>query len=398
MTEIRDPVHGYVRLEGLALELADTPQMQRLRWIKQLGLANLVYPGANHTRFEHSLGAYHMAALLTRHLGLEEEDRLLVGAAALLHDVGHGPLSHATEAALAPFLRTDHESVIELLKRGELREVLDGHGLRAQDIQAFINGSGLGQIVSGEIDVDRMDYLIRDAHYTGVAYGVIDRLRLLQKMTLHQGQLVVEAGGVQAATSLLISRLLMHPSVYYHHVCRISECMISSGIHRMIEDGASAAEVKGMDDVQLFTTLDKAGGYAAEMNSRIRSRKLFKRAVYIGVENLEPSLLRVSDKILAQEIAAEAGIDVDYVLVDNPPLPDTVEGSFPALVGEVVRPLREVSPLVSILERAHRATWRFGVYAPQELQECVARGARRCLNLKKNTVQHTFSGIDNGYL
>lgn len=398
MTEIRDPVHGYVRLEGLALELADTPQMQRLRWIKQLGLANLVYPGANHTRFEHSLGAYHMAALLTRHLGLEEEDRLLVGAAALLHDVGHGPLSHATEAALAPFLRTDHESVIELLKRGELREVLDGHGLRAQDIQAFINGSGLGQIVSGEIDVDRMDYLIRDAHYTGVAYGVIDRLRLLQKMTLHQGQLVVEAGGVQAATSLLISRLLMHPSVYYHHVCRISECMISSGIHRMIEDGASAAEVKGMDDVQLFTTLDTAGGYAAEMNSRIRSRKLFKRAVYIGLENLEPSLLRVSDKILAQEIAAEACVDVDYVLVDNPPLPDTIEGSFPALVGEVVRPLREVSPLVSILERAHRATWRFGVYAPQELQECVARGARRCLNLKKNTVQHTFSGIDNGYL
>jgi len=398
MTEIRDPVHGYVRLEGLALELADTPQMQRLRWIKQLGLANLVYPGANHTRFEHSLGAYHMAALLTRHLGLEEEDRLLVGAAALLHDVGHGPLSHATEAALAPFLRTDHESVIELLKRGELREVLDGHGLRAQDIQAFINGSGLGQIVSGEIDVDRMDYLIRDAHYTGVAYGVIDRLRLLQKMTLHQGQLVVEAGGVQAATSLLISRLLMHPSVYYHHVCRISECMISSGIHRMIEDGASAAEVKGMDDVQLFTTLDTAGGYAAEMNSRIRSRKLFKRAVYIGLENLEPSLLRVSDKILAQEIAAESGVDVDYVLVDNPPLPDTIEGSFPALVGEVVRPLREVSPLVSILERAHRATWRFGVYAPEELQECVARGARRCLNLKKNTVQHTFSGIDNGYL
>ena len=398
MTEIRDPVHGYVRLEGLALELADTPQMQRLRWIKQLGLANLVYPGANHTRFEHSLGAYHMAALLTRHLGLEEEDRLLVGAAALLHDVGHGPLSHATEAALAPFLRTDHESVIELLKRGELREVLDGHGLRAQDIQAFINGSGLGQIVSGEIDVDRMDYLIRDAHYTGVAYGVIDRLRLLQKMTLHQGQLVVEAGGVQAATSLLISRLLMHPSVYYHHVCRISECMISSGIHRMIEDGASAAEVKGMDDVQLFTTLDTAGGYAAEMNSRIRSRKLFKRAVYIGLENLEPSLLRVSDKILAQEIASEAGVDVDYVLVDNPPLPDTIEGSFPALVGEVVRPLREVSPLVSILERAHRATWRFGVYAPQELRESVARGARRCLNLKKNTVQHTFSGIDNGYL
>jgi hypothetical protein len=174
--------------------------------------------------------------------------------------------------------------------------------------------------------------------------------------------------------------------------------MIAAGIRRMIEDGTSAADIKEMDDIQLFTALELAGGYAREMNSRIRSRKLFKRAVYTGVENLEPSLLRVSDKILAQEIAAEADVDVDYILVDNPPLPDAIEGSFPALVGEEVRPLREVSPLVSILVRAHRATWRFGVYAPAELQELVASAAKRCLNLKKNTVQHTFSDLDNGYL
>jgi HD superfamily phosphohydrolase len=323
MTEIRDPVHGYVLLEGLALELADTPQMQRLRWIKQLGLASLVYPGANHTRFEHSLGAYHLADLLANHLGLSQEDKMLVGAAALLHDVGHGPLSHATEAALAPYLRKDHESIIDILKKGELRAVLDNYGLKASDIQAAINGVGLGQIVSGEIDVDRMDYLIRDAHYTGVAYGVIDRLRLVQKMTLHQGELVVEAGGVQAATSLLISRLLMHPSVYYHHVCRISECMISAAIRRMIEDGTGAGAVKEMDDMQLFNSLERSGSYAAEMASRIRSRRIFKRAVYVGLECLDPSVLKVSEKMLAQEIAHEAGVDAEYILVDNPALPDT---------------------------------------------------------------------------
>lgn len=340
MTEVRDPVHGYVKLEGLALEIANTPQMQRLRWIKQLGLANLVYPGANHTRFEHSLGAYHMAFLLTDHLGLDEDDRLLVGAAALLHDVGHGPLSHATESALAPFLRTEHESVIEILKKGELGEVLDRHGLKPTDIQSFIHGQGKGQIVSGEIDVDRMDYLIRDAHYTGVAYGVIDRLRLLQKMTLHQGQLAVEAGGVQAATSLLISRLLMHPAVYYHHVCRISECMISSGIRRMIEDGiSSAAKVKEMDDIQLFTALDTADGYPAEMASRIRTRKLFKRAVYVDLERLEPSLQRVSEKIIAQEIAAEAGVDQGSILVDNPPLPDSPEYIFTLITWNIWFPI-----------------------------------------------------------
>jgi hypothetical protein len=396
MTEIRDPVHGYVKLEGLALELADTPQMQRLRWIKQLGLASLVYPGANHTRFEHSLGAYHLAGMLSDHLGLKEEEKLKIGVAALLHDVGHGPLSHATEAVLAPYLRKEHESIIDLLKRGELKEVLDGHGLRPADIQHLIHGNGLGQIVSGEIDVDRMDYLIRDAHYTGVAYGVIDRLRLLREMTLHHGQLVVQAGGIQAATSLLISRLLMHPAVYYHHVCRISECMISAGIRRMIEEGANAAEIKAMDDIQLFTAMAKAGGYAAEMASCIRSRKLFKRAVYVGLESLDTLPLKVSGRILAQEIAQEAGVEADCILVDNPALLDAPpEGSFPALVGEEVKLLREVSPLVSILERAHRAGWRFGVYAPARLRERVAQAARRCLNLKKSTVQHTFSDIDN---
>ncbi len=383
-------MHGYVKLEGIALQLADTPQMQRLRWIKQLGLASLVYPGANHTRFEHSLGAYHLAGLLADHLGLEEVDRMTVCAAALLHDVGHGPLSHATEAALTPYLRKEHESIIDLLKKGDLSRILDGYGLQASDIQAAINGAGLGQIVSGEIDVDRMDYLIRDAHYTGVAYGVIDRLRLLQKMTLHGEKLVVEAGGVQAATSLLISRLLMHPSVYYHHVCRISECMIGAGIRRMIEDGASAAEVKGMDDIQLFNALDRSGGYAAEMASRIKSRRIFKRAVYVGLECLDPSVLRVSEKMLSQEIAHEACVNADCILVDNPALPDTPEGNFPALVEGEVRPLREVSPLVSILERAQKATWRFGIYCREEDRENVAQAARRCLNLKKNRLIYRY--------
>lgn len=398
MTEIRDPVHGYVRLEGLAQELTDAPQMQRLRWIRQLGLACLVYPGANHTRFEHSLGAYHLADLLAEHLGLGERERLMVGAAALLHDVGHGPLSHATEAALAPYLRSEHESILGIIRGGEMGEALARHGLLPYEIQSLIHGKGLGQIVSGEIDVDRMDYLLRDAHYTGVAYGVIDRLRLLTEMTLHHGRLVVRSGGIQAATSLLISRLLMHPSVYYHHVSRISECMISAGIIWMIGEGSSASEIRAMDDFQLFSEMQKAGGLAAEMLSRIRNRRLYKRAVYADLESLDPSVLRAGSRLLAQEIADQAGVAPECVLVDIPPLPDaslTSEGSFPVLVNSEVRQLREVSPLVSILERAHRATWRLGVYAPSELKEAVAAAGRRCLNLKRSTVQHRFSDLDS---
>jgi len=400
MTEIRDPVHGYIKLDDFAQALIGTPQMQRLRWIKQLGLANLVYPGANHTRFEHSLGAYHLARVLADHLGLDEEERLLVGAAAILHDVGHGPLSHATEAALSPFLRRNHESVIDLLRKSELREVLGEHGLRPQEVQSTVNGENrLGQIVSSEIDADRMDYLIRDSHYTGVAYGVIDHLRLIKKMKVHLGDLVVESGGIQAATSFLISRLLMHPAVYYHHVCRISECMISGGIRRMIDDGIEAAKIKAMDDEELFSSMTAHGGIAAEMVSRIKSRRLFKRAVYIGLESLESySRSWANDRRIAQEIADLAGLDHEYVLVDNPSLPDAEEGDFPVLVDGEVKPLRDVSPLVAILEKANRANWRFGVYCRIEDREKVAQAARKCLNLKKSPIQHTLKDIDNGYL
>jgi hypothetical protein len=400
MIEIRDPVHGYVKLDDFARALISTPQMQRLRWIKQLGLANLVYPGANHTRFEHSLGAYHLARVLADHLGLDEEEKLKVGAAALLHDVGHGPLSHATEAALSPYLRREHESVIDLLRKSELREVLGEHGLLPQEIQSTIYGENrLGQIVSSEIDADRMDYLIRDSHYTGVAYGVIDHLRLIKMMKVHLGDLVVESGGIQAATSLLISRLLMHPAVYYHHVCRISECMISGGIRRMIGDGIEAGEIKAMDDEELFSSMTAHGGIAAEMVSRIKSRRLFKRAVYVGLESLESNSRSWGDeRRIAQEIADQVGLDPDYVLVDNPALPDAEEGDFPVLVDGEVKPLRDVSPLVAILEKANRANWRFGVYAREEDRERVAQAAKKCLNLKKSPIQHTLKDIDNGYL
>ena len=400
MIEIRDPVHGYVKLDDFAQALIGTPQMQRLRWIKQLGLANLVYPGANHTRFEHSLGAYHLARVLADHLGLDEVEKLKVGAAALLHDVGHGPLSHATEAALSPYLRREHENVIDLLRKSELREVLGEHGLLPQEIQSTIYGENrLGQIVSSEIDADRMDYLIRDSHYTGVAYGVIDHLRLIKMMEVHLGELVVESGGIQAATSLLISRLLMHPAVYYHHVCRISECMISRGIRQMIDDGIEAAEIKAMDDEELFSSMISHGGIAAEMVSRIKSRRLFKRAVYVGLESLESNSRSWGDeRRIAQEIADQAGLDPDYVLVDNPALPDAEEGDFPVLVDGEVKPLRDVSPLVAILEKANRANWRFGVYSRDEDRERVAQAAKKCLNLKKSPIQHTLKDIDNGYL
>ncbi len=397
MTTIRDPIHGYVKLDEMALDLADTQEMQRLRWIKQLGLANLVYPGANHTRFEHSLGAHHLSGLLARHLELDEDDGSEIRAAALLHDVGHGPFSHVTEKVLSSFLREEHENVSDRLKRGELGDALAEHGLKPHRIQRLIRGeTPLGQMVSGEVDVDRMDYLTRDAHYTGVAYGVIDYQRLMETMTLSDGQLALEEGGVHAAESLLVSRLLMYPTVYFHHVSRIAQKMLGVGVRVMVEEGADPRKIRDMDDIELTAAMTSNGGYPGEIIGRIRSRHLFKRAVYVGRDRLDsPATIdREREGRIAEEIAGLAGIDPLYVLVDKPDLPRIAEGNV-AIIGEdgEKKPLREVSPLVTIMESASFAAWRLGVYTTEENRERVKKAAVRHLNIRRNPIQHTFEDL-----
>ncbi|MGC9516017.1 HD domain-containing protein, partial [Methanocrinis sp.] len=374
-----------------------TQEMQRLRWIKQLGLANLVYPGANHTRFEHSLGAYHLSCLLAHHLGLDEDNAAEIKAAALLHDVGHGPFSHATEKVLSSFLREEHENVAGRLKRGELGDVLAHRGLKPHRIQRLIRGeSPLGQMVSGEVDVDRMDYLTRDAHYTGVAYGVIDYQRLMKTMAIRDGQLVLEEGGIHAAESLLVSRLLMYPTVYFHHVSRIAQKMLGMGVRVMIEEGADPREVREMDDIELVAAMTSKGGYPGEIIGRIRSRRLFKRAIYVGRDGLESPIIvdRGREGRIAEEIAELAGIDPLYVLVDKPGLPRISEGNV-AIIGRdgEKRTLRDVSPLVTIMESAHLAAWRLGIYTTEENREGVKKAAMSHLKIRRNPVQHTFEDL-----
>jgi len=395
MVEIRDPVHGYVKIDGLCLSLLDTPQFQRLRWIRQLGLASLVYPGASHSRFEHSLGSYHLAVILSDRLGLSDDDAMRIRAAALLHDIGHGPLSHVTEPMLSKYLRRRHESILDLLRSEDIRTRLEHYGITPEEIQKLIKGrTELGKIVSGEIDVDRMDYLIRDAHYTGVAYGVFDHLRLIERMHLSSGRLMIDSGGVHAAESLLLSRLLMQPTVYQHHVCRISECMVAGALRYMIDDlGFDPSSILRMDDFELFGAMGSAGGYASEIAERIKTRRLFKRALYVGAESLEFIPKPGSERMLAEEISSDSGVDQRYVLVDSPPAPEVPEGSFPVMINTEVMQLREVSPVARILEDAHRATWRLGVYTLPEHRERVARAAERCLGVRKPPRQHTLDSL-----
>ncbi len=221
MKLIRDSVHGNLYLNDFEIKLVDTPQMQRLRRIKQLGFTYLVYPGANHSRFEHSIGTLHIASQIADNIGLDDHEKQLVRSAALLHDVGHGPFSHVSERVLD----SPHEYLTSrVIRESSLFDILSENS-DPDEVIDLINGNGLlGQIISGELDADRMDYLIRDSHYTGVAYGMIDTGRLIHSIRL-ENNLIVESKGIQAAESALIARYLMYPSVYQHHTTRIINSM-----------------------------------------------------------------------------------------------------------------------------------------------------------------------------
>ena len=389
MKVIRDPLHGHIKMDELALKLIDTPQMQRLRRIRQLGFAYLVYPGANHTRFEHSLGTYNLAGILLDQLGIENEE---IRVAALLHDIGHGPYSHSTEEMIHKYTKKTHEDVFGLIKKGEIKEILDEFSLSRDKIVKRIKGISDIEILHSEIDVDRMDYLIRDAYYTGVAFGLVDYLRLIHEMDFYSGKLVVKMGGIQAVESLLVSRFLMRPTVYYHHVSRIAESMLIRALDYLIEEKRlKVSELKRMDDYELNVFIKNSEGYARETIDRINDRKLFKRALYIGQGYINTGDLNLKNvRRTEKEIAETVGIDDGYVLIDVPKSPKIEETKAKILVNGDIKPLDEISQIVKTLESAQWENWRIGVYTLKEHLSVVEKVAKEVLGVEKMHRQQTL--------
>ncbi len=398
MKVVLDPVHGYIELDDFVLDLLATSQVQRLRRVRQLGFSNLVYPGANHTRFEHSLGTMHLASLLIKNLdSIEEDKKIEIKAASLLHDIGHGPFSHVTENVIDKYTRRRHEDIKEVLVKGEIGEALKKYGVSPGNVAKHIKGeTSVGQIVSSEIDVDKMDYLVRDAHYTGVAFGVVDYNRLINKMDFYEDRLVVEQGGLKAAESLLVSRFWMNTSVYYHHVTRIAESMCSRAVEYMIENQElDPSGLRQMDDIDLVAAMRKATGYAGELSRRLDIRNLYKRALYVGLEDAGKGVLKYRDKIqrAENEIAELAGIDPQYVLVDIPKTPEMLEMRAMIKTDHRMIPLNEASHFVSILQEAHMDNWRMGVYSPKEHCEAVGKAARDYFDVKKTIKQFKLTDL-----
>lgn len=226
---INDPVYGFIRFpEPELLQIIDHPWFQRLRHIKQMGTAHLVYPGATHTRLHHSLGACHLMGkaldeLRIKGVDISKEEYTAARIAILLHDIGHGPFSHALEHSLVDGM--SHEVVSHLIMQ-RLDTEIGGLMKHATDIfNHSYPKKFLHQLVSSQLDVDRMDYLNRDSFYTGVSEGVIGYDRILQMLTVHNGELMVEEKGVHSVEKFIIARRLMYWQVYLHKTVLSSELM-----------------------------------------------------------------------------------------------------------------------------------------------------------------------------
>lgn len=385
MQSLRDSIHRNILLEEWAVGVLDSREMQRLRRVRQLGTAYLVYPGANHTRFEHALGAHKLAQDATRALGLDADAARHVQAAALLHDVGHGPFSHLFEEVRPG--RKHEEFSAELVQWSGINDLLKRGGLDARRVADLMLGRGEhGRIVSGDIDVDRMDYLVRDAHYTGLRVSV-DPERLISTMALHEKEFLVREEGVTAAESLLVARFLMYPSVYFHHTCRAGESMIISAVRDLLEAGAEYDELRIMDDAELFAALKEGSRYSREVAERIDDRRLFKRAFeggHAAIQANETLSRMVRDprerERIQREVADAAGLTDGYVLIDVPPTPLSREVEAKVLTKDGrVLPLREASTLVRTLLSAQLDHWKWWVFAPRESQELVAREFARII-------------------
>lgn len=385
MPTIKDSVHDHIEITGVAGALLDTPTVQRLRHISQLGTVQLAYPSANHTRFEHSLGVYHLADRALAELSVEGRQAERIRAAALLHDVGHGPFSHNIEGLIHRKTGNYHDDVGELLDSGAVGEVLRDHDLDPAHIAGLVAGEGqFGQLVSGELDVDRMDYLVRDAHHTGVPYGTIDTERLLRELTFVDNELVLAAGNVQTAESLLLARALMNPTVYTHPVARISKAMLQQAGERLLRTtDIDAEELRRMDDHDLLVALRTTASTAA-FAERYDDRRLFKRAVWAERKHVPDDLLALDHEArreLEATVADRADVAPGEVIIEIPAEPSMRESSTRVVVNGEIRDLGDQSPLVSALRTAQRGQWRLGVYTTPSATERVGRVAAAELGL-----------------
>lgn len=310
--EIRDPIHGFIQYNELEEKIINTWVLQRLRGIKQLALANYVYPGSLHTRFDHSLGVMHLAEKIAKRLGFDDEKKRIVKLAGLLHDIGHGPFSHVSEQILEMFTpdlknllskwKADHAhellSILLIEFDKDLNKIIgetEKEGIK-RILQSCEDRFLEKDVISGPIDADKLDYLLRDSYFTGVKYGIFDIDKIIESMveiriSKESSQVGIKDEGIFALEQFLLANYHMKMQVYYHRIRRILDAMLVRGIEFAVKNswkvGESLFTIKDteeyiqnylrFDDYILFDIILKEGDkISKEYFERIKRRCLFK--------------------------------------------------------------------------------------------------------------------------
>jgi len=367
MVIVRDAVHGNISLSPLEEKIIDTSDFQRLRRIKQLALTYLVYPGAVHTRFEHSLGTMHLASSICDILGMKGEEKEKIRLRALLHDLGHTAFSHESEYALQSLLGR-HEKIGEgKMLRGEVGEIIKWRF----NPREIVSGKGglADELISCDIGADRMDYLKRDAHHIGVAYGIIDIDRIIHTIGSEKGKICLERGGLEAAESLLIGRFLMFSSVYLHKTVRIASAMLNRAIGNAVGSGELAPEefLEAGDEEMLL----RLGGIreSAPYADAIMKRRFYKQAFVLS--DLHP-MLENKEKA-EEELSRRCGCDI---IIGMPNVPAPPAG-FLVRGREGTENIFEASDLVSSLLAAEERRRNAIVMCPEKNREEVSKDAEK---------------------
>lgn len=426
---IKDTIYGVIKLGKPELFLTDLPPMQRLREVSHLGLIHLVYPGANHTRFEHSLGVAYIVeqALKTirsnikKEINITDNDVLTAKVAALLHDVGHLPFSHVCESLIEKTgVLTEanklgvqpHEYISKCIVecdyfRRAFEEInrRTEYNLEAEDISNYIIGKTkdskkkfVAELINGIVDADKIDYLVRDAHYTGVPHGRVDIGYLINALTIKkmmkEYKLVGERKGLESIESLLASRELMFRTVYSHHTVVIARAMLNRAIFYAFKDNIEnegfdyLLNLLKFDDNLLLSFLYSRDGYPREIVSRLKYRRLFKRALMIGMGNFVNRAVIVDfakkynnfkETIVDEnEIANNVGLDNGHVIIDVEELPPLYkETRFPIKVDGEMRLLDELVTMISGLGERRREKWNAYVLTTSDYEEKVKKEATK---------------------
>ncbi len=394
---IFDPVHGQIPLDPLALALIGTAEFQRLWGIRQTGFAHLVFPGANHTRLEHSLGTYWVAGRFAERLGLDASTGRRLTAGALLHDLGHAPFSHTLDGPMREALGHGHEaeSRARIEGPGEVAEVLERFGSSPSKIAELVDPPGratrswLSGILHGAIDADRIDYLQRDAHYTGVAHGAIDAVRLLDTVRRQGRRLVFAEKGRSAVEGFLVGRALMYSTVYFHKTVRAAEIMAQAAVERQPGYPASAVPQFRWTDGELLVRLGDLGGLPTSLVRAITARRLYKRA--FGWPELDagarrrwlrltvhPAERRGLEDEVASRLRAPPGtvlFDLSGIEVRGDPIDDWA-GVGLASGSRVSYPFRGAGPWQALVERPP-ADWSVSVYVAPRFRGAAERWFER---------------------